>query len=80
MIIIIFEERGDRINYLAQLKWHMHKPESVHENKTHKILRDFEMQTLHQIPARSPNVVAIKIKRELMSSRFCRSSGPQIEN
>ena len=26
-------------------KWYMHKPESVQENGTHKILWDFEVQT-----------------------------------
>ena len=36
-------------------KWYMDKPESVLENETHKILRDFEMQTDHQNPARRPN-------------------------
>ena len=28
-------------------KWHMHNPESVLENETHKILRDFDLQTDH---------------------------------
>ena len=27
------------------VKWYMHKPKSVVENETHKILRDFEIQT-----------------------------------
>ena len=33
-------------------KWYMHNPESVLENKTHKILLDFEIQTDYQISAR----------------------------
>ena len=32
----------------------MHKPESVLENKTHKLLWDFEIQTDHLISARQP--------------------------
>ena len=42
----------------------MHKPESVEKNETHKILRDFVIQTHHIIPARRPDQVIIKrIKR-----------------
>ena len=33
-------------------KWHMHNPESVLENETHKLLRGFEIQTDHLISAR----------------------------
>ena len=35
----------------------MHKPESVLENETHKILWDFEFQTSHLISARKPDLV-----------------------
>ena len=38
----------------------MHKPESVLENRTHEIFRDFEVQTDHQILARRPDLVLIK--------------------
>ena len=41
----------------------MHKPESVEENETQKILRDFEIQTDHLILARRPNQVII-IKKQ----------------
>ena len=37
----------------------MHKLESIIENKTHKILRDFEIQTDHQIPGRISDQVLI---------------------
>ena len=37
----------------------MHKPESILENKTHKILWDFEIQTDHAIPARRLDQVLI---------------------
>ena len=35
----------------------MHKPESVLEKETHKILRDFEIQTDHQIQAKRPDLI-----------------------
>ena len=46
----------------------MHKPESVLENETHKILWDFEIKTDHLIPARRPDLVLINRKeRELVN-------------
>ena len=33
-------------------KWYRHNPESILENEMHKLLRDFEIQTDHQISAR----------------------------
>ena len=47
----------------------MHKPKSVPENKMHKILWNFEMQTDHLIPARIPNLVMIK-KRNFLVRDF----------
>ena len=41
----------------------MHKPESVLENETHKILWDFEIQTDHLIPARRPDQEIIYKKK-----------------
>ena len=38
-------------------RWHMYNSESVLENKTQKILWDFEIQTDHQIPTRRPDSV-----------------------
>ena len=44
-------------------KWYMHNPEPVLENKTHKILNDFEIKTDNQISATRPGlVIIIKIK------------------
>ena len=45
--------------------WYMHNPESVLENEMHKLLRDFEIQTNHQISARRPDLTIINKKREL---------------
>ena len=41
----------------------MHKPESIQENETHKILRDFEIETDHRILARRPDLVLINKKK-----------------
>ena len=57
----------------------MHKPESVRENKAHKILCDFEIQTDHLIPVRRLDLVIINHKNNkenLPSSGFWRSGGP----
>ena len=41
----------------------MHKPPPVLENATHKILRDFNIQTDHLIPARRPDLIIINKKK-----------------
>ena len=56
-----------KLNFDPTRKWYMHKPESVLKNETHKILRDFEIQTDHLIPARRPDLVLINKKRELLN-------------
>ena len=38
-------------------KWYLHNPESVLENETHKLPRDFEIQTDHLISVRRPDVI-----------------------
>ena len=56
-------------------KWYMHNPESVQENETHKILRDFATQTDHLISARRPVLgIVNKTKENLLNSGLCRSS------
>ena len=42
----------------------MHKPESVLENETQKILWDFEVETDPRIPARRPDLVMINQKKK----------------
>ena len=44
-------------------KRYMHNPESVLENKTRKILWDFEIQTDHLISARWPDQVIVNKKK-----------------
>ena len=63
----------------------MHKPESVLENETQKVLCDFKIQTDQLIPARRPDLRIInkkkrkkeKRKKNVLNSRLCRPSGQQ---
>ena len=57
----------------------MHKPESIRENKTHKIFWDFEIQMDHLIPARRLDQVLIN-KRKRTYRQFCCSGRSQSEN
>ena len=41
----------------------MHNPAPVLENKTHKLLWDFDIHTDHLIPARRPDLIIINKKR-----------------
>ena len=59
----IHGELSKRLNFDYTTKWYVHKTESVLENKTHKILWDFEIQTDHQIPPKRPVLVLIKKKK-----------------
>ena len=45
-------------------KWFMHKPESIQENETYKILWDFDIQTSLLILTRSLHQEIINKKRE----------------
>ena len=40
-------------------KWDMHNPAPVLENHTHKLLRNFNIQTDQLIPARRPDLIII---------------------
>ena len=44
-------------------KWYMHNSESVLENKIHKLLWDFEIQTDYLISARWPDLIIIKKRK-----------------
>ena len=44
-------------------KWYMHNPAPVLENDSHKLLRDFDIQTDHLIPARGPDLIIINKKK-----------------
>ena len=54
----------------------MHNPEFVSENETHKILRDFEIQTDHLIPARRLDLAIVNLLKKVNLP----NSGLQSEN
>ena len=60
IIIIIIEIKFDHTN-----KWYMHNPEPFLENDTHKILRDFDIQTDHLILGRRPDLIIINKKKRI---------------
>ena len=61
---VIHWELCKKLEFDHTNKWYMHNPESVLENKTHKLLRNFEMQTDHLISARQPDTIIINKKNE----------------
>ena len=60
---VISQELYKRLKVEHAEKWYIHKAESIQANETHQILRDFEIQTDHQIPARKPDIVLINKKK-----------------
>ena len=56
---IIQWELHKRLNFNPTTKWYMHKPESVIENETHKILWNFKIHMDHLIQARRSDLVLI---------------------
>ena len=45
-------------------KWYMYNPAPVLENDTHKLLRDFDIETDHLISARRPDLIIINKKKK----------------
>ena len=63
-VIITFRHNKNFLLFHKRLKFchadkrYMHKPESVLENVTHKILWDFEVQTDPKIQVRKPDLIS----------------------
>ena len=45
-------------------KWYLHNPAPVLENDTHKLIRDFDIQTNHRISARIPDLILINKRKK----------------
>ena len=59
-------------------KWYTHNPASVLENYTHKLLRDFDIQTGHLISARRLDLIIINNKKEnMLNIGLFSPGGPQ---
>ena len=61
---VILWELCKKLKFDHTKKSYMHKPESVLENKTHKLHWDFEIQTDHLISARRPGPEKVKKKKK----------------
>ena len=62
---MIHWELYKRLKFDHTAKWYMHKPESILENETHKILWDLEIQRDHLVPIRRPELVLMKKKKKI---------------
>ena len=62
---VIHRESCKRLNFDHTTKGYMHKPESILENGTHKILWDFKIQIDHLILARRQDVVLINKNKKI---------------
>ena len=59
-------------------KWYIHNPAPVLVNDSHKLLRDFNLQTGPLISARRPDLIIINNKKEnLQNCPLCCPGGPQ---
>ena len=72
---VIHWELCKKFKFSHTNKWYIHNPAAVLENKTHKVLSDFEKQTDHLISARRADLVIVK--KNLPNCELCRSGGPQ---
>ena len=62
---VIHWELCKKFKFDRTKKWYMHNPASVLENDTHKLLKDFVIQTDQLISDRRPDLIIINKKREL---------------
>ena len=56
---VIHWEMCKKLKFDHMNKWYMHNPESILENVTHKLHRDFEIHTDHLTSARRPDLIII---------------------
>ena len=61
---VIHWELCKKLKFDHIYKWYIHKLKSDLENETHRILRDFEIQTDHQIPARKSDLLILNKKNK----------------
>ena len=61
--MVIHRKLCKKLKFDHTTKRNIHKPESVQENDTYKVLWDFEIQTLYQISVRRPDLIMRNKKR-----------------
>ena len=76
---IIHWELSQRLQFNHADKCCTHKPESVQENETPKILLDFKIQTNHPIPTKSQYLELINKKRTCYQVDFAVSMDHAVE-
>ena len=76
---VIHRELCKKLKFDHASKWYMHKPESILENETNKILWDFEIQTDHLIPARRPAWVKVNKNDNLPTNGLYLPGKPHIK-
>ena len=64
MVNVIYRGLRKKFEFDHTNKWYMHNPTSVLENDTHKLQRDFDIQTDHLISARRPDLKIINNKKK----------------
>ena len=77
---VIHWEMRKKFKFDHTKKWYIYNPAPVLENAMHKLLRDFNIQMDHLIPARRPDLKIInkkKKKENLQNSRLCCPGWPQ---
>ena len=62
---VIHWEMCKKFKFNHTNKFYMHNPAPVLENDTHKLLWDFNIQTDHLIPARTPDLIIINKKKRI---------------
>ena len=67
---LVLWELYKRLKFDHTNKQYQHRPESILENETHKILRDFEKQADHWIQTRRPNLMLINKKKGFVIKRI----------
>ena len=60
---VILRELSEELKFDHWNTRYRHKPESILEYKTHKILGDFEIQTDHLIPGGRPQLEIVNKKK-----------------
>ena len=66
---VILWELCKKLKFDHTNKWYIHNPEFVLENETHKLLRDFDIQTDHVISAKRPDLIIINKKKKKKKKR-----------
>ena len=66
------------MKYDLSNKGYMHKKESLHRNKTHRIFRTFGTQMYHPIPTKRPDLVLIRKKQKIVDTSIPADHGVKV--